>query len=259
MLGRRLSRPRALRPRAFASRGAGINSSSQHSIANPRRCSGYSCSIEGQYCAPDKVGASGQPWCCVKGEWTPGTCPCKPGYGWDGPTTACKKCGDDADIWDPSWWEDGECTCVDGRTGPNCELLECASTTPTVSLGFLLLEVQWPRHARKLSRNEAFSGISAAFRAFDANSDNHLSVDEARTGIADGGMAVPSEVVHIWSRRQENGVRVEIHETASLCTPVCLKSVSAAAASRTTLQSLLTHDDVRETRYKLSDDEGLLL
>ena len=152
------------------------------------------------------------------GEWTPGTCPCKPGYGWDGPTAACKKCGDNADIWDPSWWEDGECTCVDGRTGPNCELLECASTTPTVSLGFLLLEVQWPRHARKLSRNEAFSGVSAAFRAFDANSDNHLSVDEARTGIADGGMAVPSEVVHIWSRTQENGVRMEIHEAASSCT-----------------------------------------
>ena len=31
-------------------------------------------------------------------------------------------------------------------------------------------------------------------------------------------MAVPSEVVHIWSRRQENGVRVEIHEAASSCT-----------------------------------------
>ena len=181
-------------------------------------CDGFSCSIEGQYCAPDKVGAGGQPWCCVEGEWTRGTCPCKPGYGWDGPTTACKKCGDDASIWDPSLWEDGECKCVDGRTGPNCELLECASTTPTVSLGFLLLEVQWPRHARVLSRNEAFSGISAAFRAFDANSDNHLSVDEARTGIADGGMAVPSEVVHIWSRTQENGVRMEIHEAASSCT-----------------------------------------
>ena len=143
-------------------------------------CDGFSCSIEGQYCAPDKVGAGGQPWCCVEGEWTRGTCPCKPGYGWDGPTTACKKCGDDASIWDPSLWEDGECKCVDGRTGPNCELVECASTTPTVSLGFLLLEVQWPRHARVLSRNEAFSGISAAFRAADANSDNHLSVDEAR-------------------------------------------------------------------------------
>ena len=73
----------------------------------------------------------------------------------------CKKCGDDASIWDPSWWANGECTCVDGRTGPNCELVECASTTPTLSLGFLLLEVQWPRHARVLSRNEAFSGISS--------------------------------------------------------------------------------------------------
>ena len=108
------------------------------------------------------------------------------GYGWDyGPTTACKKCGDDASIWDPSWWEDGECKCVDGRTGPNCELVECASTTPTVSLGFLLLEVQWPRHARVLSRNEAFSGISAAFRAADANSDNLTS--EARASVDEAG------------------------------------------------------------------------
>ena len=68
------------------------------------------------------------------------------------------------------------------------------------SLGFLLLEVQWPRHVRQLSRNEAFSGISGAFRAFDANSDDHLTVDEARAGIADGGMTVPSKVLHIWSR-----------------------------------------------------------
>ena len=60
--------------------------------------------------------------------------------------------------------------------------------------------MQWPRHARVLSRNEAFSGISAAFRAFDANSDNHLSVEEARTGIAKGGMAAPLEVAHVWSR-----------------------------------------------------------
>ena len=106
----------------------------------------------------------------------------------------CTNCGDagynnyDQALWDPSLdglASEDECKCEEGHKGANCELLECASTTPVVSLGFLLLEVQWPRHARRLSRNEAFSGISAAFRAFDANSDNRLSVDEVRASAAE--------------------------------------------------------------------------
>ena len=118
-------------------------------------CRGFSCSIEGQYCAPDKSGSGGGHWCCVEGEWTPGTCPCKDGYGWDygdGYDGLCKKCGDDASIWDPSLWEDGECKCVDGRTGPNCELVECAADADAVA------RVSPARsavaaHARVLSRN----------------------------------------------------------------------------------------------------------
>ena len=106
----------------------------------------------------------------------------------------CTNCGDagynnyDQALWDPSLdglASEDECKCEEGHKGANCELLECTSTTPVVSLGFLLLEVQWPRHARRLSRNEAFSGISAAFRAFDANSDNRLSVDEVRASAAE--------------------------------------------------------------------------
>jgi len=58
-----------------------------------------------------------------------------------------------------------------------------------------------------LSRNEAFSGISAAFRAFDANSDKSMSVDEARHALRDGGMAVPFEVSHVWSRGGKRGTR----------------------------------------------------
>ena len=97
----------------------------------------------------------------------------------------CTNCGDagyasyDQTLWDQAQTNlasEDECKCKTGRTGANCEQEMCATDTPVVSLGFLLLEVQWPRHARRLSRNEAFSGISAAFRAFDANGDNRLSV-----------------------------------------------------------------------------------
>ena len=121
----------------------------------------------------------------------------------------------DASIWDPNQkglTSQEECQCASGLTGTGCQLLECAPTTAAASLGFLLLEVQWPRHARVLSRNEAFSGVSAAFRAFDANSDNHLSVEEARTGIANGGMAAPLEVAHVWSRDNGAGGRAYLYE-----------------------------------------------
>jgi hypothetical protein len=138
----------------------------------------------------------------------------------------CTNCGDAGyagyleSLWDPNQSglaSEDECKCRTGRTGANCEQEMCATNTPVVSLGFLLLEVQWPRHMRELSRNEAFSGISAAFRAFDANGDHYLNVTEARTGIADGSMAVPLEVSHIWSS-VENGERVEIHEAVDSCT-----------------------------------------
>ena len=74
------------------------------------------------------------------------------------------------------------------RTGPRTGIrtaiqAECACKHEAGRVARLppVLEVQWPRHARgELSRNEAFSGISAAFRAFDVNSDNHLSVTAAR-------------------------------------------------------------------------------
>ena len=62
----------------------------------------------------------------------------------------------------------------------NCNQEECAPTTSSVSLGFLVLEVHWPRFARTLSTNEDFSGISGTFRSFDANSDDRLSVDDLR-------------------------------------------------------------------------------
>ena len=135
---------------------------------------------------------------------------------WNAPGTysnpdqaTCTHCGDagyanyDQTLWDQAQTNlasEDECKCKTGRTGANCDQEVCATTTPVVSLGFLLLEVQWPRHARRLSRNEAFSGISAAFRAFDANGDNRLSLGEARAGIADGLMGVPLSVSHIWSR-----------------------------------------------------------
>ena len=64
--------------------------------------------------------------------------------------------------------------------------------------------------ARSLSYNEAFSGISAAFRAFDKNGDNYLNVTEAQTGIAAGGMAVPQNVTHIWYKVAAGGVLVEL-------------------------------------------------
>ena len=170
-------------------------------------------------CAAGSYSGAGYSSCpaCPAGTYSAagaGSCTACPAgrYSTGGQANECLKCGDDGfwdqnggASWDPTQQgltSDDQCKCERGLTGANCELSECGGTTAAVSLGFLLLEVQWPRHARQLSRNEAFSGISAAFRAFDANSDNHLSVDEARAGIADGGMAVPSEVAHLVSRRQ---------------------------------------------------------
>ena len=132
---------------------------------------------------------------------------CGPGTFSNQDQTECTQCGDGGDAWTLENWDptqsgltsEDQCKCAAGRTGANCEQEMCATDTPTVSLGFLLLEVQWPRHARRLSRNEAFSGISAAFRAFDANGDNRLSLGEARAGIAEGLMGVPLSVSHIWS------------------------------------------------------------
>jgi hypothetical protein len=142
--------------------------------------------------------------------------------------TGCTKCGDGGDAWERArenkWWNQDQygltsdnCLCARGRDGRNCERAACAATTPVVSLGFLTLEVQWPQPARMLSRNEAFSGISGALRSFDEDGNDYLSVHEAKMGITAGGMAVPLEVEHIWSR-VENSVRVEISEVASSCT-----------------------------------------
>ena len=134
---------------------------------------------------------------------------CGPGTYSNPDQSECMNCGDagyanyDQTLWDQAQTNlasEDECKCATSRTGVNCDQEMCATTTPAISLGFLLLEVQWPRHARRLSRNEAFSGISAAFRAFDANGDNRLSLGEARAGIADGLMGVPLSVSHIWSR-----------------------------------------------------------
>ena len=44
-----------------------------------------------------------------------------------------------------------------------------------------------------------------------------------------------------------------------IVSPLCLASVSAAAASGKTLHSLLTHEGARENEYDLSDVENLLL
>ena len=119
--------------------------------------------------------------------------PCGPGTYSSAGSSTCTQCGDGGDDWTLENWDptqsgltsEDECKCAASRTGANCDQEMCATTTPAISLGFLLLEVQWPRHARRLSRNEAFSGISAAFRAFDANSDNRLSVDEVRASAAE--------------------------------------------------------------------------
>jgi len=59
------------------------------------------------------------------------------------------------DVWDQSFWSaeqsgitsEDKCECALSRTGSNCEQETCAPTTAAASLGFLLLEVQWPRHA----------------------------------------------------------------------------------------------------------------
>ncbi len=160
-------------------------------------------------CAAGTVSEAGQASCqtCGAGTWSEADQP-----------YPCTKCGDDVAIykttlWDPSQsglTSSADCKCARGRTGASCEFEDCASTTPAVSLGFLLLEVQWPQHARTLSENEAFSGISAAFRAFDANGDDLLNVTEAQTGIAAGGMAVPEGVTHIWYREAAGGVLVEM-------------------------------------------------
>ena len=53
-----------------------------------------------------------------------------------------------------------------------------------VSLGFLVLEGQWPRFVRELSRNEDFVGISAAFRSYDIDGNNRLSVAEDHRAIS---------------------------------------------------------------------------
>ncbi len=148
---------------------------------------------------------------CAAGEFSVqgGTCQqCPAGKYSTGGQSECTQCGDGGADWTLENWDptqsgltsEDECKCAPTRTGTNCDQEVCSTDTPTVSLGFLLLEVQWPRHARRLSRNEAFSGISAAFRAFDANGDNRLSVGEARAGIAEGLMGVPLSVSHIWSR-----------------------------------------------------------
>ncbi len=160
-------------------------------------------------CAAGSVSGAGQHSCdiCGAGTWSTAEQP-----------APCHECGDDDSIynkyvWDPSQsglTSNDDCKCARGRTGSNCERENCAPTTPAVSLGFLLLEVQWPRHARSLSENEAFSGISAAFRAFDANGDDFLNVTEAQTGIAAGGMAVPPNVTHIWYRQETGGVLLEL-------------------------------------------------
>ena len=180
-------------------------------------------------CAAGSYSRAGYSSCpaCPAGTYSAagaGSCTACPAgrYSTGGQANECLKCGDDGfwdqnggASWDPTQQgltSEDQCKCERGLTGANCELSECGGTTAAVSLGFLLLEVQWPRHARQLSRNEAFSGISAAFRAFDANSDNHLSVDEARAGIADGGMAVPAEVAHIWSRAGGGGTRTYLGE-----------------------------------------------
>ena len=137
------------------------------------------------FCAAGTYSSAGSSVCT--------TCPFGK-YSFGAGQATCTNCGVagyanyDQALWDPSLdglASEDECKCEEGHKGANCELLECTSTTPVVSLGFLLLEVQWPRHARRLSRNEAFSGISAAFRAFDANSDNRLSVDEVRASAAE--------------------------------------------------------------------------
>ena len=130
-------------------------------------------------CTAGKYSGEGQDTCtaCAAGTYSTGG------------QAACTRCGGDGH-YDQSFWDpnqsglksEDECDCAPGLTGTNCDQAECAATTALVSLGFLFLEVQWPRHARHLSRNEAFSGISAAFRAFDANGDDRLSVDEARAG-----------------------------------------------------------------------------
>ena len=191
-------------------------------------------------CAAGSYSGAGYSSCpaCPAGTYSAagaGSCTACPAgrYSTGGQANECLKCGDDGfwdqnggASWDPTQQgltSDDQCKCERGLTGANCELSECGGTTAAVSLGFLLLEVQWPRHARQLSRNEAFSGISAAFRAFDANSDNHLSVDEARAGIADGGMAVTS--------------------TSSVSS---VSSTSAAdAAIRARLRQQLQHDQQR--------------
>jgi len=173
-------------------------------------CAAGEFSVQGGTCQPCPAGTSstaGQPNSCS-------ICPAGT-YATGGQAGECLKCGDVGyagyleSLWDPNQsglTSENECDCAPGQTGTNCDQAECAGTKPAVSLGFLVLEVQWPRHARVLSRNEAFSGISAAFRAFDVNSDNHLSVTEARRAIADGGMAIPLKVSHIWSR---DGVKLD--------------------------------------------------
>ena len=167
-------------------------------------CAAGEFSVQGGTCQPCPAGTSstaGQPNSCS-------ICPAGR-YATGGQAEECLKCGDAGyagyleSRWDPNQSglaSEDKCKCASGLTGSNCEQVVCDTTTAVLSLGFLLLEVQWPRHARRLSRNEAFSGISAAFRAFDANGDNRLSLGEARAGIAKGLMGVPLEVTHIWSR-----------------------------------------------------------
>jgi hypothetical protein len=196
---------------------AGTFSNGAHTVCEP--------------CAAGTVSGGGQASCdiCGAGTWSTANQP-----------APCHDCGDDDNIYNKNFWDphqsgltsEGECLCSRGRTGTNCEQEDCAPTTPAVSLGFLLLEVQWPQHARTLSENEAFSGISGALRAFDANGDDYLNVTEARTGakkdwllrrgrtvlistqaqtgIAAGGMAVPPNVTHIWYREGSDGVLLEM-------------------------------------------------
>ena len=95
----------------------------------------------------------------------------------------CKPCGDtnfggyNHNFWDPKQsglTSSDDCKCRPGRTGTNCDQEACSPTTAGVSLGFLVLEVQWPRFVRTLSKNEDFVGISGAFRVFDVNGDDYL-------------------------------------------------------------------------------------
>ena len=121
-------------------------SSSCATCAAGKYC-GYGCS-SCESCAAGSVSEAGQGSCQTCGAGTFAATADQP--------FPCTLCGDDPTIYNKNFWDPSQsgltsndaCKCARGRTGANCEQEDCAATAAAVSLGFLLLEVQWPQHAR---------------------------------------------------------------------------------------------------------------